>query len=298
MPTQGPAEGWPPWPLTRAEIDAFADGDPSPVAVVGRGESHDVAGVSTTVTRVALSNEYTDPRLVALYDTVCAGREDTEFYLELATEMSASTIIDVGCGTGLLACELADRDHSVIGVDPSGAMLGVARNRSGGDRVEWIEGDATQLDGVEADLVIMTGHVAQVIADDESWQATLDADYRALRPGGRVAFESRDPCAQAWRAWTPETSRRQLEDPEIGRFDAWYQVVEVHDDLVRFGLHYLLADTGEELISSNELRFRTEPELTGSLINAGFAVEHLFGDWNRKPVGEETPELIYVASRR
>ncbi len=248
---------------------------------------------------MALFGEYTDPRLVALYDTVCSGREDTAFYLELATELAASTIIDidVGCGTGLLACELAHRGHRMIGVDPSPAMVDLARNRSGGDRVRWIEGDATRLDGIEADLVIMTGHVAQVIADDESWQATLDAAYRALRPSGRVAFESRDPCAQAWRAWTPETSRRQLEDPEIGHFDVWYQVVEVHDDLVRFGLHYLLADTGEELISSNELRFRTEPELTGWLINAGFDVEHLFGDWNRQPVGEKTPELIYVASR-
>ncbi len=257
-----------------------------------------MAGVCTTVTRVALSNEYTDPRLVALYDTVCAGREDTEFYLELATELSASTIVDVGCGTGLLACELADRGHRVIGVDPSGAMLGVARNRSGGDRVEWIEGDATQLDGVEADLVIMTGHVAQVITDHDDWHATLDAANRVLRPGGRVAFESRDPRAQAWTAWTPETSRRQLEDPAVGRFDVWNQVVELRDDLVQFGLHYLLADTGEELVTSNELRFRTELELTGSLTDAGFAVEQLFGDWDRQPVGEETPELIYVASRR
>ncbi len=39
----------------------------------------------------------------------------------------------------------------------------------------------------------MTGHVAQVIADDETWHKTLAAIHRALRPGGRVAFESRNP---------------------------------------------------------------------------------------------------------
>ena len=54
----------------------------------------------------------------------------------------------------------------------------------------------------------MSGHVAQVIADDERWEATLDATREALRPGGRVAFESRDPDARGWEAWTRRDSLR------------------------------------------------------------------------------------------
>ena len=243
-------------------------------------------------------SEYTDLRLVALYDTVCSSRQDTEFYLELASELTASTIIDVGCGTGLLTCELALRGHRMIGVDPSRAMLAVARNRPGGDRVRWIEGDARRLDGsAAADLVIMTGHVAQVIADDEGWSGTLNAAQQALRPGGRVVFESRDPRARAWTGWTPDASRRQFEDPVIGPFDMWYRLSEVQSDRVRYEIHYLLADAGEELVSSNELRFRTEPELTASLTDAGFSVEHVFGGWNRQPVDVGTAELIFVATR-
>jgi pimeloyl-ACP methyl ester carboxylesterase len=39
----------------------------------------------------------------------------------------------------------------------------------------------------------MTGNVAQVFRGDEAWAATLRAIRKALRPGGRLVFESRDP---------------------------------------------------------------------------------------------------------
>ena len=55
--------------------------------------------------------EFFDPRLVAIYDTVCPIAEYETFYLDLAAKLSASSIIDIGCGTGLLTCELAKRGH-------------------------------------------------------------------------------------------------------------------------------------------------------------------------------------------
>ena len=41
----------------------------------------------------------------------------------------------------------------------------------------------------------MTGHVAQFFLTDEHWRAALTALHAALRPGGRLAFESRNPDA-------------------------------------------------------------------------------------------------------
>jgi SAM-dependent methyltransferase len=241
--------------------------------------------------------EFTDPRLVALYDTVCPMGEDRIFYLELVAELDATTIVDIGCGTGLLACELARRGLDVTGVDPARPMLEVARNRPGGDGVRWIEGDASQVDVRGADLVIMTAHVAQIITDDAGWRTTLDAAHHALRTGGHVAFESRDPGVQAWGAGKAYASRRRFEDPVIGSFEVWEQIVETDGDMVRSELHYLLAGTGEELVSACELRFRTQQELTGSLTGAGFGVDRVYGNWDRRPVGPGTPELIYVAVR-
>ena len=75
-------------------------------------------------------------------------------------------------------------------------MLALARRRACGEEVEWIEGGALSLGEVGVDLAIMTGHVAQIIRDDEVWSATLAAIRKALGPGGRMAFESRNPLAR------------------------------------------------------------------------------------------------------
>ena len=48
-----------------------------------------------------------------------------------------TVLVDVGCGTGLLAVAAASEARRVVGVDPSPAMLEVARRQS--DAVEWVE---------------------------------------------------------------------------------------------------------------------------------------------------------------
>lgn len=95
-------------------------------------------------------------------------------------------------------------------------MLDVARHRPGGECVRWIEGDAGRLDEAQADLAIMTGHVAQVVLDDESWHGTLAATHRALRAGGCAAFESRNPRVRPWAAWTPQATRRHIDHASRG----------------------------------------------------------------------------------
>ena len=250
------------------------------------GGAHDVQTFS----------EFYDPRLVAIYDTVnpIAGYEG--FYLDLAAKLPASTIIDVGCGTGLLTCELAKRGHRLIGVEPSSAMLALARRRACGERVDWVEGDALGLGEVGADLALMTGHVAQIIRDDEVWSATLAAIRKALRPGGRVAFESRNPLAREWTAWTPQASRRRVRDAVFGPVEVWFQGTRVEGDLVRYEIRYLFGSSGEELVSHAELRFRTRAELSRSLSDASFSVEMVLGDWEGRPADAASPELIFVAA--
>jgi DNA-binding CsgD family transcriptional regulator len=195
---------------------------------------------------VPIFSEFSDPRLVAIYDTVNPIAEYQTFYLELAARLSASSIIDIGCGTGLLSCELAKRGYRLIGVEPSKAMLDVARHRCG-EQVEWIEGDALGLGEVGADLAIMTGHVAQIIRDDEVWSATLIAIREALGPGGRVAFESRNPLAREWTAWTPQASRRRVEDAVVGPVEVWFEDPRFIRELMRLGASaYLVKSSSVE----------------------------------------------------
>ena len=174
-------------------------------------------------------------------------------------------------------------------------MLDVARHRCG-EQVEWIEGDALDLGAVGADLAIMTGHVAQIIRDEEVWSATLVAIREALGPGGRVAFESRNPLAREWTAWPPQASRRRVEDEVVGPVEVWFQDPKVDGDRVRYEIHYLFARSGEELVSHTELRFRTRAELIRSLSDAGFSVECVFGDWDGRPADAASRELIFVAA--
>ncbi|HWS81842.1 MAG TPA: class I SAM-dependent methyltransferase [Rubrobacter sp.] len=249
-------------------------------------------------------NEFYDPRLVAIYDTANPVAEYERFYLDLASKLSASSIIDIGCGTGLLTCELAKRGHRLIGVEPSKAMLEVARRRACGARVEWIEGDVLGLDELQADLAIMTGHVAQFFLDDAGWHSTLVAIRKALRPGGHIAFESRNPLVQPWANkmikdhvdWPAQTSRRRVDDSMAGRIEWWTEILEIEDDRVRTAIHYLFTRSGEVLVSNNELRFRTRAELSRSLSDAGFSVESVFGDWDSRPADVASRELIFVAA--
>ena len=118
---------------------------------------------------VHLDGHYVDERLVALYDLENARGADTDFYLGLADAIGARTILDLGCGTGLLTCEMAVAGRRVIGVDPAPAMLAVARRAPGGERVRWVEGDASALGTPEADLLTMTGNVAQIFLEDDEW---------------------------------------------------------------------------------------------------------------------------------
>src|SRR5262245_1906515 len=111
---------------------------------------------------IKLDQHYVDPRLVELYDIENTRGADTDFYVRLAADLDARRILDLGCGTGLRARELATEGRRVIGVDPASAMLAVARRQPGAERVQWVEGDSSALGRAEADLVLMTGNVAQI----------------------------------------------------------------------------------------------------------------------------------------
>lgn len=252
-------------------------------------------------------SEFSDPKLVAIYDTVNPIAADTEFYCtDLATQLSAVSIIDLGAGTGLLTCELAKRGHHMTGVEPSDAMLAIARTRPYGDEVQWIGGSASKLDDfpdLHTDLAIMTGHVAQFFVEDDEWHSALLALHKSLKPGGHIAFESRNPAVQPWSDdhikghidWPSQTSRKLVNDPVAGDIEWWTKPLTVKGERVLYENHYLFKNSGEELISTNELRFRTRAELEDSLVAAGFTVEDVFGYWDRRPADDDSPELIFVA---
>jgi SAM-dependent methyltransferase len=245
---------------------------------------------------IKLAGHYAEPRLVVLYDIENARGADTDFYVRLTEELDARTIIDVGCGTGRLTLELVGDGRQVIGVDPAPAMLAIARQKPGAEQVLWIEGDSSALGAREADLAIMTGNVAQVFLDDAGWAANLRHIHTTLRPSGHLAFESRNPDDRAWERWNPEATYEQFDSPN-GPMEAWMEVVSVEDGRVHIVGHNIFKATGEVVLASEELRFRSLAELTASLVDAGFTIEHVYGDWNRGPFVSTSRIMVIVARR-
>ncbi|CAM3536742.1 Methyltransferase domain-containing protein [Deinococcus saxicola] len=243
-----------------------------------------------------LDGHYVDPRLVALYDSDNPGTADTDFYLGLASELTARSILDLGCGTGVLTRKLATSGREVTGVDPAPAMLAYAQQQPGAERVRWVNGDSGALGTPGADLAVMTGNVAQVFLDASEWADTLRHLYAALRPGGHLAFESRRPEARAWESWNRETTFEQVESAD-GPMESWLEVVDVQPGRVQFSGHNVFLQTGETVVVDSELRFRSQREITESLEQAGFIVEDVHGDWRRGPVTSESRVMVFVARR-
>lgn len=247
--------------------------------------------------KTAIVDEYNDPRLALLYDDLNKLGDDSKFYLQLANRLSPMDVIDLGCGTGLLTIELAKK-HRTIGVEPSKAMLDLAKQQPGADDVVWLQGDATDLSSEQADLVIMTGHTAQVFLNDYQWKSNLTSIHKSLRAGGYLAFESRNPEAKAWETWNKESSSREFFNSELGKVTAWNELKGMDGKLARFDNHYILHDADEELIAECEIRFQSQDELELSLANAGFVVEHIYNDWNGTVVNGIGRELIFISRRR
>ena len=225
------------------------------------------------------------PRLAALYDPLDPDRADLLAYLGLAGEFCARSVLDIGCGTGTLACVLATLGLEVTGLDPAAASLDIARAKPGGDRVRWVHGDVTALPPLQVDLAVMTGNVAQVFTTDEGWAATLAGIHAALRPGGHLVFETRRPEVRAWETWD---GRRGTTD----ELEWWYELLEVAEPLVRFRWSFRFVADGETITSDSTLRFRGREEVEESLVTAGFAPPQV-----REAPDRPGLEMVFVAQR-
>jgi SAM-dependent methyltransferase len=232
------------------------------------------------------------PRLAALYDPLDPDRADLLAYLGMAGEFCARSVLDIGCGTGTLSCVLATLGLEVTGLDPAAASLDIARAKPGGDRVRWVHGDVTALPLLQVDLAVMTGNVAQVFLGDEEWRTVLGAVYGALRPGGRLVFETRDPARRAWEEWDRAHTSGEHDVPGVGTVTDWLEVTQVRGDLVTFRWTVRFAADGTELTSDSTLRFRSREETGDSLRAAGFDVDEVRGAPDRPG-----REFVFVARR-
>lgn len=239
---------------------------------------------------------YDDPRLVALYDEDNPPGEDAAFLRARAAELGARRVIDLGCGTGIMTVELMAPGRTVIGVDPSPTMLDVARRRPRGDAVTWILGDSRVIPRRgDADLAVMTGNVAQHIVGDAFARACADI-AGALRPGGVLVFDARNPADRAWERWAvePPTARATPQGP----LREWMEIPEFDGHgVLRMRCRNVLERTGEEITEILPLEFRSRDEIEEILRGAGFDPIDVYGAWRREPFRGDERIMVFEARR-
>jgi SAM-dependent methyltransferase len=114
-----------------------------------------------------------------------------DFFVERIRE--GERVLDVGCGKGELARDLAERAGAeVVGIDPDRAYLAFARERSAHPRVRYVEGRAPeQLPDERFDVVVLSNVLEHVERRIELLR-TLVSRQRPSRVLVRVPAEDRD----------------------------------------------------------------------------------------------------------
>ena len=240
---------------------------------------------------------YSDPQLAQFYDLDNGWGPDLEYCLRLARD--AGSVLDLGCGTGLLLSRLAD-SCAAVGVDPAKAMIEIARRRPGGDRLTWVTADATELRlDRRFDLIVLTGHAFQVFLTEAQQRAVIATIARHLSPSGRFIFDSRDPGPEEWRTWTPDLSRRDFDHPEFGRIEAWNDAKQdAATGIVTYRTHYRIMMTGKLFSAASQISFTPKARIAALLDAAGLNVDAWLGDWHGNAYTDGSAEIVPIGRLR
>ena len=236
---------------------------------------------------------------------------EIEFYRAMAREVKTrgGSILEVGCGTGRVALQLAQEGVPIVGLDLSPAMLAVARQKSQGlPNVRWVEDDMQAFKlGELFDLIIIPGHSFQFMLTPTDQVACLKCIYQHLTPDGKLVVhvnhdgldwlgglcqgkgtgfelvgeyrkDSMADSVRKWNSWSYEASTQTA-----SVITAWELVGE--DGAVK----------ERKEVSEKRLHCVFRFEMEHLLARAGFELETLYGDFSRQEFQDTSPEMIWIA---
>ena len=237
-------------------------------------------------------------------------RGDVAFFVEMA-QASGGPVLEVGCGTGRVLIPTARAGVEIVGLDLSPFMLAICRENLAQEppevqaRVQIVEGDMRDFD-LGREFALDHPAVPPLPAPDDRRRsdgvpAHHPSPSRAGRPAGARSLQSVDHLSG--RAATHGGIRgysavhhagwpSRCALARITARDYFNQIQDV--DLI----YYVTHPDGrqERLVHSFPMRYLFRFEAEHLLARCGFAVEALYGDYDKSPYGSKYPgELIFVA---
>jgi SAM-dependent methyltransferase len=226
---------------------------------------------------------------------------DIAFYRAVARE-GGGPVLELGCGTGRVLLEIAADGFPCTGVDASQHMLARLRAKSRFPNLRLVHAPMQRFDlpGERFGLVFSAFRAFQHLYTVEDQLACLACVRRHLAPGGRLAFD----------VFAPRPARTAvLEEPETVdlRFTHEGEDVVRHAIVTRdpaaqiLTVRFRYERSRDGQVVGNEhatfhMRWFWRFELEHLLARAGFERVEIFGDFDRRPVGAETPAYVVVAS--
>jgi SAM-dependent methyltransferase len=235
-------------------------------------------------------------RLAGLYDEIvvdpCHGRW-ASFLHELwsADAEGVRSVLDLCCGTGLLAAELIALDYRVVGADASDAMLALARTRLG-PQVTLSRTTLPDLtvDGV-FDAAVCTFDGLNYLTPDEL-RLTVAALAHRLRPAGWLVFDLHTDAMMAFTISNGVVAGRAAEndfvissvvDPSARTCDTKIVLTRPRD--------------GAPFCEQHRQYFHTDADVRASLRGAGFAVTAVSEEYTYQPADAGTLRATWTARR-
>ncbi len=112
-----------------------------------------------------------------------------------SASLKSASIVDLGCGSGLLAATVVQRGHSYWGVDISQEMVTIARRRT--PQATFVQGSFVDTEFPPAHIVTSIGECLNYVADpkhgEESLRALFQRVWDTLHPGGIFLFDTAEP---------------------------------------------------------------------------------------------------------
>jgi SAM-dependent methyltransferase len=259
------------------------------------------------------SGGYIDARIAWLYDhtPMYVSREDVGFFVDEAVA-SGGPVLELGCGTGRVLLPVARAGLEVTGLDLSEPMLARLREKLARERREVQErvtiahGDIRGFDlGRTFALAMIPFRPFQhLIAVDEQ-MACLRRARHHLAAGGRLVFDCFHPNLRklsdpAQFQETEDFSGHKLPDGRAlrrtHRFVARHAAEQYNDVEM---ISYVTDASGrtEQVVHAFPFRYVFRYEVEHLLARCGFRLVELFGNFDRSPFGDESPQMIFVAEK-